>query len=81
MNSNTIPRTVCSPISFATLEVFCSDTQLPAACVNDRGENVIISKEPYGDTDCYRLDTYQKNDWIRTNCYYPDGDVDETYDK
>lgn len=81
MKSNTIPRTVCSPISFATLEVFCSDTQLPATCINDKGENVIINRESYGDAYCYRLDIYQKNDWIRTNRYYLEGEVDETYDK
>ncbi len=80
-NTQVIPRKICTPISFDNLEVFCSTSELPATCVNDKGENVIISKEPYEDTYCFRLDTYQSNNWIRINRYYPNGGFDETYEK
>lgn len=71
----------CTPITFASLEAFTRGTVLPASAVNDSGENVILTTEPFEDSYCYRLDTYQKNGWIRINRYYPTGDTDETYTK
>ena len=76
----TAKGTICTPITFKNLDVFCSGTQLPAVSVNDKGENVIVSKEPYENDYCYRLDTYQRNNWVRVNRYYPDGSIDETYE-
>lgn len=77
----TQPGVICSPITFQNLEIFCSQTELPGTAVTPNDENVIVSREPYEDSYCYRLDTYQNNNWIRVNRYYPDGSIDETYVK
>jgi hypothetical protein len=75
------PFVFCSPIEYKTLEAFCAGTQLPATATNDKSEDVIITTEPWEDSKCYRIDTYQKNNWIRINRYYSDGSVDETYER
>jgi hypothetical protein len=80
-NTKVIPRTICTPISYKTLEQFCEGSNLPATATNDKGENVVITTEPFESSKCYRLDTYQENGWIRSNHYYPNGDTDECYDR
>lgn len=70
------PFVFCSPINYQTLEAFCLGHTLPATATNDRGENVIVIKE----SDCYRLDTFQENGWVRTNRYYKNGVMDESYE-
>lgn len=81
MEEQVVPKEICTPITYKNLERFCQDSTLPATAVNDKGENVIISTEPCTEGKCYRLDTYQNNNWIRINRYYQNGDVDETYDR
>lgn len=44
---------------------------------NEEGENVWISINKNNIT----LQTFQNNDWMRTNIYYRDGTVEELYDK
>lgn len=71
-----------TPITYAELAKLPRlGYSLPISGENESGETVIISQEPFEDTVCYRLDTYQNNDWIRINRYYPDGTVDETYER
>lgn len=77
----TEPKVICSPINYNNLAIFTRDANLPATAVNDKGENVIVSTEPSDLGMCYRLDTYQRNGWIRTNRYYKDGAWDEEYDR
>lgn len=81
MTTITTPTKLCTPITFENLDVFCSTTNLPATAVNDNGESVIISTEPFEGSYCYRLDTCQHNGWIRTNYYYEDGSIDELFDR
>lgn len=42
---------------------------------NSNGENVIVNR---GD-DCVYTETFQSNDWVRTNYYYEDGTVEELF--
>ena len=78
----TLPTYVCSPITYQSLEIFTLGQNLPACSANEKGENVIISKEPVEDgTYCFRLDTYQDNDWVRINRYYSDGTTTEEYER
>lgn len=77
----TIPGKLCSPITFANLEVFCKDASLPAVATNDQGESVIVAREYGGDEYCYRLDIAQHNDWMRIERYYPDGSLEWSYEK
>lgn len=44
---------------------------------NSDGENVIVTIDE--ESACLR--TFQHNDWIRTNIYYPDGTSEELYEK
>ena len=83
MTEGAVPKKFCSPLNFKNLSLFTSTTTLPATALNDKGENVIVSKERYeGDPTgyCFRIDTYQENGWIRTNRYYPNGLSDESYE-
>lgn len=75
----TKPKKICSPINYANLARFTRKSNLPAAAVNDKGENVIVTTESSSLGVCYRLDTYQHNGWIRINRYYKDGSWDEEY--
>ena len=81
MTEETSPGKCCKPISFENLEIFCRDAELPATGTNDKGEDVIISKESMGDGYCYRLDTMQKNGWVRINRYHADGLIEETFER
>ena len=49
----------------------------PFSAENKNGEAVIIQRAK----DCIILQTFQHNGWVRTNEYYPDGTITETYDK
>lgn len=83
MKEGVIPKEFCSPLNFKNLGLFTSTTELPATATNDKGENVIVSKESFGDgvaDYCFRIDTYQNNGFIRTNRFYPNGVVDESYE-
>ena len=53
------------------------DTILPFCGKNVDGEHVIISVFE----DKVVVSTLQKNGWTRTNIYYTDGVVEETYKK
>ena len=78
-----IPGKLCDPITFKNLMTFTEGADLPATATNDKGESVIVGKEHYGEqltNYCFRLDTYQKNGWIRTNRYYPGRLRDESYE-
>ena len=44
---------------------------------NEEGENVWISINE----DNITLQTFQHNNWVRTNIYYKDGTIEELYDK
>lgn len=51
---------------------------VPWAGTNEDGEHVAISVN----RDNITVETFQSNDWLRTNVYYPeDRCVEETYDK
>ena len=81
MSTTVVPQQLCTPINYDTLKQFCLDANLPATAVNDKGESVVISTEPFEGSCCYRLDTCQHNGWIRTNYYYEDGSVDELFER
>lgn len=49
----------------------------PFCAENIEGENIVIQRYP----DCIQLMTFQHNDWIRVNEYYPDGTITETYER
>lgn len=78
----TKPGTLCTPINYNNLSVFTLGASLPVSAVNDKGETVVISQEPDGTgSRCFRLDTYQKNDWVRTNRFYANGVITEEYER
>ena len=55
---------------------------LPLTATNEDGETVII--EVAGKQDgkfIWKVSTLQSNNWIRINVYYPNGDVDELYER
>ena len=55
---------------------------LPMAGENEDGETVIVSVCGYEDgAPIYKTETAQHNGWMRINYYYPDGMVEELYDK
>lgn len=72
---------ICTPLTYENLVRFTEGKNLPATAVNQDDENVIVSDESQGTERVFRLDTMQKNDWIRINWYYPDGSIDETYER
>ena len=43
---------------------------------NDNDENVIVNRG----SDSIYTETFQKNGWVRTNYFYPDGTVEELYE-
>ncbi len=81
MLTTVIARQICTPVTYDTLKQFCQGANLPATAINDNGESVVISTEPFEGSYCYRLDTCQHNGWIRTNYYYGDGSVDELFER
>lgn len=81
MSTTVVSRQICTPVNYDTLKQFCLDTNLSATAINDNGESVVISTEPFEGSYCYRLDTCQHNGWIRTNYYYEDGSIDELFER
>ena len=77
------PKTCCSPITYANLSKYIkeADCTLPVSTTNQDGEDVIISEGSIDGNHYYELQTLQKNGWIRTNCYYVDGTVDESFSR
>ena len=66
-------------MNFRKLDEMTKGKKLPFTAENENGERVIIEKGYNGDLKYYRLATFQNNDWIKINCYYEDGSIDETY--
>ena len=53
------------------------DEPLPFYGENEDGESVLISVNEHNIT----TQTFQHNDWLRTNVYYDDGTTEELYEK
>lgn len=68
-------------MTYQELAEMTKDKTFPLTGENDANERVIVTKGHNGDLGYYKVSTFQKNDWIRVNCYYEDGTVDETYEK
>jgi len=68
-------------MNYQKLEEMTKEKTLPLTAENEGGERVIIEKGHNGDLEYYRLSTFQNNDWVRINCYYEDGSIDETYER
>jgi len=49
----------------------------PMVGKNENGENVIVEICK----DHIQTRTHQKNDWVRVNIYYDDGNVEELYER
>lgn len=54
---------------------------LPCTATNNEGDTVIIEKGRTEGEEFFRLETYQKNNWVRINEYYEDGTVTESYER
>ena len=68
-------------MNYQKLEDVLRGKTLPLMAENESGERVIVEKGHNGDLEYYQLSTFQSNDWIRINCYYEDGSIDETYER
>jgi hypothetical protein len=54
--------------------------KFPVVGTNEWGENVII--EHYdGDDPCFKVTTFQNNDWVRIIYVYKSGNFEEIYEK
>lgn len=52
----------------------------PCNGTDNDGNMIIISEGSCDGNHYYEVHTVQKNNWIRVNCYYEDGSVDETFE-
>ena len=68
-------------MDYQKLEEMTKGKTLPLNAENECGESVIIERGHNGDLAYYKLSTFQSNDWVRINCYYEDGSIDETYER
>lgn len=68
-------------MNYQKLEDMTKGKTFPIMVKNEKGERVIVEKGHNGDLEYYQLSTFQNNDWVRINCYYEDGSIDETYEK
>ena len=59
------------------LRARADEFKVPCVGKNEEGESVWISINH----DNITVQTFQKNGWIRTNVYWDDYNVEETYDK
>lgn len=48
---------------------------------NENGENVVFEIDISNGERVYKISTFQKNGWCRTNVYYKDGTIEELFDK
>lgn len=56
--------------------------ELPLMGVNEDGEVVCVSVSQFTDEGAvFKVESLQKNDWLRINHYHQDGTVEETYKK
>ena len=62
-------------------ELGFSDSDLPVMGTNDNDEVIIISKGSVDGNKYYEIQTAQNNGWVRINCYYEDGQADETFER
>lgn len=62
-------------------ELGFTDSDLPIMGTNEEHDVIIISKGSVDGNDYYEIQTAQKNNWVRINCYYADGQVDETFER
>ena len=54
--------------------------EFPVVGTNEYGENVMIERYD-GSEPCFKVTTFQSNDWVRINFVYQDGTVDEFYER
>lgn len=66
---------------YSDIKLLIGSRKLPISATNEKGENVIVSEGEAGGVHYYETQTFQSNDWVRTNTYYADGTIDESYDK
>jgi hypothetical protein len=58
-----------------------SGFNLPANGTDNEGNPIIVSEGSVDGNHYYRVDTAQNNGWVRVNCYYADGQQDETFER
>ena len=62
-------------------ELGFTDSDLPIMGTNYENDPIIISRGSVDGNNYYEIQTAQKNDWVRINCYYADGQADETCER
>lgn len=56
-------------------------SDFPLCGTNEDGENIIIYIRKDENGKYFEVHTFQKNNWIRVNRYYNDGNTEEWFDK
>ena len=64
-------------MTYDLIKNICGKKTFPICGKNPDGCNVVIDKCE----DCYTIETFQKNGWVRVETYHKDGTVEETYTK
>jgi len=54
---------------------------LPLSGEDAEGNDVILSAASSDGGIVWTVHTYQENGWVRINNYYPDGTIDELFDR
>lgn len=68
-------------VDYGYLKKLTKDATFPLSGKNADGENIIIEEGSCDNVHYYRVDTYQKNDWVRINYYYENGEIEEMFEK
>lgn len=68
-------------VDYGYLKELTKDATFPLSGTNADGDNIIIEEGSSDNIHYYRVETYQKNDWVRINYYYENGEIEETFDK
>lgn len=69
-------------MTYESISNFMNLHESPCIAENENGETVIIERFKDDNNEYfYRMQTAQKNDWLRINEYYADGTVTETYER
>ena len=69
-------------MTYREIEETIAGRDLPLAGENENGENVVVGCGYTEDGEqYYYITTFQNHGWTRTNEYYADGTISETYEK
>lgn len=69
-------------ICYSTLKKKNEEYGFPVTGENEDGETLVFMAITSDDGELlFRVTTFQHNNWARVNIYWPDGTVEETYEK